>query len=120
MRKFIMSLTTVASLSLAAVPVLGLTQAANAAERTEAGDPSITISFADLNLANPAQAKIFKARVQTASKTVCRAKMSRGELQSTVSACVVEANQDVERQLSQRHRNALALAKTAPVEVAAQ
>nr|WP_295112555.1 UrcA family protein [uncultured Caulobacter sp.] len=117
MRKFIMSLTTVASLSLAAVPVLGLTQAANAAEP---GDPSITVSIADLNLANPAQAKIFKARVQAAGETVCRAKMNRGELQSTVRACMTEARQSAERQLSQRQRNALALAKTAPVEVAAQ
>ncbi|WP_454717914.1 UrcA family protein [Caulobacter segnis] len=117
MRKFIMSLTTVASLSLAAVPVLGLTQAANAAE---AGDPAITVSFADLNLANPAQAKIFKARIQAAGETVCRAKMNRGELQSTVRACMTEAHQDAERQLSQRQRNALALAKTTPVEVAAQ
>ena len=112
-----MSLTTVASLSLAAVPVLGLTQAANAAE---VGDASVTVSFADLNLANPAQAKIFKARVQAAGETVCRAKMNRGELQSTVRACMVEAHQGAERQLSQRQRNALALAKTAPVEVAAQ
>lgn len=117
MRKFIMSLTTVASLSLAAVPVLGLTQAANAAE---AGDPSITVSFADLNLANPAEAKIFKARVQSAGETVCRAKMNRGELQSSVRACITEAREDAERQLSQRHRNALAQAKTTPVQVAAQ
>ena len=117
MRKFIMSLTTVASLSLAAVPVLGLTHAANAAE---AGDPSITVSFADLNLANPAEAKIFKARVQSAGETVCRAKMNRGELQSSVRACITEARENAERQLSQRHRNALAQAKTTPVQVAAQ
>lgn len=120
MRKFIMSLTTVASLSLAAVPVLGLTHAANAANAAEAGDPSITVSFADLNLANPAEAKIFKARVQSAGETVCRAKMNRGELQSSVRACITEAREDAERQLSQRHRNALAQAKTTPVQVAAQ
>lgn len=119
MRKFIMSLTTVASLSLAAVPVLGLTQAANAAE---AGDPSITVSYADLNLANPSQAKIFKARVQAAGETVCRAKMNRGELQSTVRACMAEAHRDAERQLSQHQRTALtqAQANTAPVQVAAK
>ena len=119
MRKFIMSLTTVASLSLAFVPVVGLTQAANAAE---AGAPAITVSFADLNLANPAQAKIFKARVQAAGETVCRAKMNRGELQSTVRACMAEAHRDAEHQLSHRQRNALALAlaNTAPVQVAAQ
>jgi UrcA family protein len=117
MRKFIMSLTTVASLSLAAVPVLGLTQAANAAE---ARDSTITVSFADLNLANPAQAKIFKARIQAAGETVCRAKMNRGELQSTVRACMADAHRDAERQLSQRQLNALAQANTAPVQVAAR
>ena len=73
MRKFIMSVTTVASLSLAAVPILGLTQAANAAE------PTARIAYGDLNLADSAQAAIFKARVETAATKLCRAKMSSSE-----------------------------------------
>lgn len=117
MRKFIMSLTTVASLSLAAVPILGLTQAANAAERE---DGAVSISIADLDLSSPAQAKIFKARVDAASKTVCHAKFRRGELESTIRACVAGVNLDAEHQLSQKQRKALAQARTTPVELAAQ
>jgi UrcA family protein len=117
MRKFIMSLTTVASLSLAFVPVVGLTQAANAAERDER---AITVPVADLNLASPADAKIFKARVRAAGEDVCHAKMRRGELQSTVRACIVAADAEAEHQLSQKQRKALAQAHIAPVELAAQ
>lgn len=117
MRKFIMSLTTAASLSLAAVPVLGLTQAANAAERDAT---SIAVPVADLNLANPAEAKIFKARVRAAGEEVCHAKSRRGELQSTIRACIAGANDEAEQQLSQKQRKALALAHTASVEMAAR
>ena len=46
MRKFIVSLTTVASLSLAAIPVLGLTQAANAAERADQAEAVVGIGLA--------------------------------------------------------------------------
>jgi UrcA family protein len=117
MRKFIMSLTTVASLSLAAVPILGLTQAANAAER----DPSVTVSLADLNLSNPAQAAVFKARVQDAGETVCRAKLRNNRLDMSFGQCVTEAHRDVERQLTSTQRKALAFASRAKtVEFAAK
>ena len=49
MRKFIMSLTTVASLSLAAVPVLGLASTAHAA------GPVARIAVGDLDLRDPAR-----------------------------------------------------------------
>ena len=117
MRKFIMSLTTVASLSLAAVPVLGLTQAASAAER----DMSITVSFADLNLSNPAQAALFKARVQEAGETVCRAKARNNQLEMSFGQCVNEAHRDVERQLSANQRKALTYAaRASSTQIAAQ
>jgi UrcA family protein len=96
MRKFIMSLTTVASLSLAAVPILGLTQAANAAEREQ----TLRIAYGDLNLAIPSQAKIFKARVETAGENLCRAKMRAGDLSGmTVRGCIVAVQREVDRQL---------------------
>lgn len=117
MRKFIMSLSTVACLGLAAVPVLGLTQAANAGER----EPSVTISYGDLDLASPAQAAIFKARVSRAGEDLCRAKKSRGELLMPVRTCVAEVHRDVSRQLSNNQRKALAYAARAKsVEFAAQ
>lgn len=117
MRKFIMSLTTVASLSLAAVPVLGLTQAANAAER----DPSVSVSYADLKLSEPGQAAVFKARVQKAGETICRAEQRNNQLRMSFRQCVTEAHRDAERQLSPANRKALAFAAHAKsVEFAAR
>lgn len=116
MRKFIMSLTTVASLSLAAVPILGLTQAANAAE------PTARIAYGDLNLADPAQAAIFKARVEVAADQLCRTKMRSAEgLNMTIRACIDDGHRQAERQLSKPQRQALASADRAQtVEVAAK
>ena len=115
MRKFIMSVTTVASLSLAAIPVLGLTQAANAAE------PVVRVSYSDLNLSNPAQAAIFKARVETAGEALCRAKLRNGDLDMPLRGCVTEVHREVERQLPKAQRQALASAARAQaIEVAAQ
>ena len=118
MRKFIMSLTTVASLSLAAVPVLGLTQAANAAER----QPTATVSFADLDLSSPSQAAIFKARVDTAGEALCRAKARSSEgLAVTLGACKADVRREVDAQLPKHQRKALALAaRGAAVELAAK
>ncbi|MDR7231312.1 UrcA family protein [Caulobacter sp. BE264] len=116
MRKFIMSLTTVATLSLAAVPVLGLTQAANAGEREQ----SVTISFGDLNLADPSQAAVFKARVDNAGQDLCRA-MQRSDqgLDMTVGACVAKVRREAANQLSTHQRKALTYAARAQaVEVA--
>jgi UrcA family protein len=114
MRKFIMSITTVASLSLAAVPILGLTQAANAAE------PVARVSYSDLNLSNPAQAAIFKARIETAGEQLCRAKLRSDEgLDMPLRACVSEVHREVERQLPKTQRQALASAARAQaIEVA--
>jgi len=110
MRKFIMSLTTVASLSLAAVPILGLTQAANAAEREQ----TISIAYGDLNLANPSQAKLFKARVETAGEELCLAKLRAGNLDGmTPRGCVVTVQREVERQLPTAQRDNLAMAARA-------
>jgi UrcA family protein len=107
MRKFIMGLTTVASLSLAAVPILGLTQAANAAEREQ----TIRIAYGDLNLANPSQAKLFKARVETAAEGLCRAKLRAGNLDGmTPHGCIVAVRREVERQLPTAQRHNLAIA----------
>ncbi|WP_297513835.1 UrcA family protein [uncultured Caulobacter sp.] len=117
MRKFIMSLTTVASLSLAAVPVLGLTQAANAAERAQA----VHIAYGDLNLANPAQAKIFRARVDSAGSDLCLAKLRAGELATTMHGCVAEVHREVKRQLPAAQVRELTMASRADaVEFAAK
>ena len=116
MRKFIMSLTTVASLSLAAVPILGLTQAANAAEM------KARIAVGDLNLANPAQAAVFKARVDQAADEMCRAKSRMNPRDMPHRVCVTEVRMEVSRQLSSHQRKALQVAARAEktVEVAAR
>lgn len=115
MRKFIMSLTTVASLSLAAIPVLGLTQAANAAE------PEFRIPVGAMDLANPAQAALFQARVDDAAQTVCRAKLRVAKQAMPYGVCLQEVRRDVDSQLSPSQRNALRIAARATaVQVAAQ
>mgnify|MGYP000545353969 CR=1 FL=1 len=118
MRKFIMSLTTVASLSLAAVPVLGLTQAANAAEREQ----TISIAYGDLDLANPSQAKIFKARVETVGEDICRAKLRAGVLGSMpLRGCVAAIHREVERELPVAERaNLMVAAHSKATEFAAK
>ncbi|WP_184716545.1 UrcA family protein [Caulobacter sp.] len=115
MRKIITNIATVASLSLAIVPVLGLTQAANAAE------PTVRVAYADLNLATPAQAAIFKARVEAAGDQLCRAKLAKGQLEMPLRACIADAHRQADRQLSPTQRQALAYASHAKaVELAAK
>jgi UrcA family protein len=116
MRKFIMSLTTVASLSLAAVPILGLTQAANAAEM------EARIVVGDLNLSSPAQAAIFKARVDQAADEMCRAKVRKNPPRHAVRRLRLGSRPRSRRQLSSPQRHALKVAARAEkaVQVAAQ
>jgi UrcA family protein len=68
MRKFMTSLTAVATVTLAAVPALGLLQAAHAEDRTA------TVSLVGLNLSDPAHAAEFAARVDAQAEQVCGAK----------------------------------------------
>jgi len=115
MHKFIMSLTTVASLSLAAIPVLGLTQAANA------GELQARIAVSDLNLSNPGQAALFKARVDNAAQTLCSARARDNTLRYSFNDCRVSVQREVHGQLSTSQRKALKFAASAaPVEMAAQ
>lgn len=115
MRKIISNIAAVATLSLAIVPVLGLTQAANAADMT------VRVSYSDLNLANPQQAAVFKARVEAAGDKVCRDKQLTGDLHMTFRGCIAEAHRQAASQLSDANRQALTYAAAAPsVAVAAK
>ncbi len=115
MRKFIMSLTTVASISLAAIPVLGLTQAANA------GELEARIAVSDLNLSNPAQAAVFKARVDRAAQSLCRAQVRNNTARLSYGACIVSVRHEASNQLSKTQRQALKFAARATsVEMAAR
>lgn len=102
MRKIVANIAAVASLSLALVPVLGLTQAANAAE------PSVRVSYGDLDLSNAKHAAIFKARVEAAGDDLCRNKQRAVDLKMPVAACIASVRRDIQRQLPDVQRQALA------------
>ena len=116
MRKFITSLTTIATLSLAAVPALGLLQAAHAAE------PTARVSLVGLNLSNPTHAAEFAARLDNAAETVCR-DMARtnptGDF--TMAGCKVAVHKQAAAQLSEHQRQGLKVAARAtPLSVASR
>lgn len=116
MNKFFTSLTAVATLTLAAVPALGLVQAAHAAE------PTARISLVGLDLSNPAHAAEFSARVNAAAEEVC-GEMARNNPAGdfTMAGCKVAARQQVAAQLTKSQRQGLQVAtRAAPVLVAAR
>ena len=107
MRKFITSLTTVATLTMAAVPALGLLAPANAAE------PTATVSLVGLNLSNPAQAAEFLARVDAAGEQVCSAKARTNPIDFTMAGCKVAVRKQAASQLSAAQRQNLQMAARA-------
>jgi UrcA family protein len=108
MRKFMTTLTAVATVTLAAVPALGLLQAAHAAE------PSVTISLVGLNLSNPAHAAEYADRVDAAADRVCRerARTNPGG-DFTIAGCKFAAHRQADAQLSQTQRQGLQTAARA-------
>ena len=116
MHKFMTTLTAVATVTLAAVPTLGLLQAAHAAE------PRATVSLVGLNLSNPAHAAEFKARVEVAADRVCRERVrSNPGGDFTILSCKAAARKEAAAQLSTSQRQGLTLAARAtPVTVAAR
>ncbi len=116
MRKFMTSLTAVATLTLAAVPTLGLLQAAHAAE------PTATVSLVGLNLSNPAHAAEFLARVDAAGEEVCSAKARTNPTGDfTMAGCKYAIRDQAASQLSRTQRQSLHLASRAtPVSVASR
>ncbi|KQY28790.1 hypothetical protein ASD21_03025 [Caulobacter sp. Root1455] len=99
MRKFMTSLTAVATFTLAAVPALGLLQNAHAAE------PTARILVGDLNLSDPAQAAVLRTRVDTQGQALCRQVIGR-EIRSNIreADCLAQIRLDVRRQLTAAQR----------------
>jgi UrcA family protein len=115
MRKFMTSLAAAATVTLAAVPALGLLQAAHAEDRA-------TVSLVGLNLSNPAHAAEFAIRVDAAADRVC-GDMARTNPSGdfTIAGCKVAARKQVASQLSTTQRQGLRMAARAnPVAVAAR
>jgi UrcA family protein len=99
MRKFMTSLATVATVTLAAVPALGLLQAAHAAQ------PTARILVGDLDLRDPAQASVFKTRVDTQGQALCREVIGQ-TIRSNIREgdCLAQVRLDVRRQLTAAQR----------------
>ena len=113
MQKFITSLTAVATLTLAAVPALGLVQAAHAAE------PTATIMVG--NLHDPIQAASFQQRVETQGDALCRQVNGPQVSRVRQSECMTQVRLDVTRQLGAAQRHALRHAAAAsPMQIAAR
>jgi UrcA family protein len=106
MREFIISLATASALALTAVPTLGLAQAPAAS--------TARISFAGLNLATPADAAKFAARINATAEDVCH-DMARGNPNGafTMAGCKVAVRQQVMSQLSKDQRQSLRIASRA-------
>jgi len=114
MRKFIMSLTTVASLSLAAVPVLGLASTAHAA------GPVARIAVGDLDLRDPAQAATFDRRVDQEGRKLCR-KVADARTGLSHGACMTQVRAVARAELSGSQRRDLILAvQGQPVRLASR
>jgi UrcA family protein len=116
MHKFFTSLTTVAALTLAAVPALGLLQAAHAAE------PTARISLVGLNLSNPAQAAEFSAQVNAAAEHLCGDMAHTNPTgEFTMAGCKAAVRKQANSQLSESQRHGLQMAsRAAPLWVASR
>lgn len=115
MRKFMTSLAAVATVTLAAVPALGLLQAAHA-------ETTATISLVGLNLSNPAHAAKFNARVDAAGEQVCRDLARHNPTGDfTIAGCKDGIRKQAASQLSNTQREGLkTAARATPVSVAAR
>jgi UrcA family protein len=103
MGKFTISLTMAAALALTAAPTPGLTQASAAS--------TVRIPFDDLNLAAPADAAKFAARVSAAAEDVCQ-DIVRGNPSGgfTMAGCKVAVRRQAMSQLSKHQRQNLRIA----------
>jgi UrcA family protein len=98
MSKFINRLATVAALTLAATPIIGLTAAAHASQRVQ---PAAHIQIGDLRLSHPADAAEFNRRAEAAADQFCAARTHferLGEL--SARACVMDFNDAVNAELT--------------------
>jgi UrcA family protein len=106
MGRFIVKLSTIAVLSVAALPALGLTQAARAAP----AKPAVlaTIPVGDLDLSRPEGARQLKARIDIASATVCDARIRAERLDRwSAEACRIDTRDEVYSKLSAPQARAL-------------
>lgn len=106
MSRFIGRLSTAAILGLAALPALGLTQAAHAAPARPA--VLATIRIGDLDLSRPDDARRLQARIDAAGESVCDARARAEKLDRwSARACRIDIRDEVRSKLSRRQARAL-------------
>ena len=111
MGQFIAKISTIAVLGLAALPALGLTQAAQAAPaQSKSGKPAVlaTIPVGDLDLSRPEDARLLRARIETTSAAVCGARIRAERLDRfSARACRIDIRDEVHSKLSPGQSRAL-------------
>jgi UrcA family protein len=111
MGQIIAKLSTIAVLGLAALPALGLAQAAQAAPipSKQAQAPVLTtIAVGDLDLSRPDQARLLKARIEIAGAAVCDARVRAERLDRwSAKACRIDIRDEVQSKLSAPQLRAL-------------
>lgn len=106
MGQFIAKFSTVALLSLAVLPPLALTQAAEAAPVKPAALARIPVG--DLDLSRPEDARVLKARIETTSAAVCGARIRAERLDRfSAAACRIDIRDEVHSKLSDGQSRAL-------------
>jgi len=104
MGKPLAKVSTAAVLALAALPALGLAQAAHAAPR----QPVVRIAVGDLDLSRPDQAALLKARIDTAGEAMCQTRARQERLDRWSSrACRLDFHKDVQALLTRPQARAL-------------
>jgi UrcA family protein len=106
MSGLIAKISTIAVLGLAALPALGLTQAAQAAPAKPVVLAKIPVG--DLDLSRPEDARLLKARIDTATAVVCKARTRAERLDRfSARACRLDIRDEVHSKLSDGQARAL-------------
>ena len=104
MGTFIAKVSTTAILALAALPALGLTQAAHAAPTA----PVVRIPIGDLDLDKAEDARVFKARIDAAGEAMCQTRTRQEKLGAwSAHACRLDFQDDIRALLTRPQMRAL-------------
>ena len=104
MSKLVSRIAAVATLALAATPIIGL----SAAHAAEAPVPIARIQVGDLTLSNPTDAQEFARRAHLAGARACDAQGLTG---LSARACQMDFRQDVQHALTKQQAAQLRIAR---------
>jgi UrcA family protein len=106
MSKLVSRIAAIATLALAATPIIGL----SAAHAAEGPAPIARIRVGDLTLSNPVDAREFARRAHAAGTRACDAKGLTG---LSAKACLMDFHQDLQHTLTKQQSAQLRIAKRA-------